>query len=287
MLHLNLRKIFLLFLLNFLVIQCSIADQITLYTSVPNNDLVSLIHEFNKHYPNTKVVTFRSGTVEVQKKLIAEKYSGKIHADIVMISDHLMMERLKSENMLSEIKEIDLSKLPSGTVDKDKTYLGTKFIKIGFLMHKGKSQQIKRWSQLLHQDSINYKVIIPNPEYSGAAQYTLDMLSQDNRFGPEFANRLKNNAHMVMGNEQVTQMVAQRPNSIGIVVDFMALKKIKKDDHLVFYYPEDLAVYITEPIAIINTTKNRAEALNFVNFVLSKEGQLCFQQLGYTPLYIN
>jgi len=282
---LSLASIIFITVISFLFPNTVFAGEITFYTSIPNDDLTFLTTEFSRHYPETKVSVFRSGTIEIQKKILAENRAGKVYADVIMISDHLAMENLKRENILSPMLEIDASKLPLDTFDKDKFYFGTKFIKIGFLMHKGKKERPTQWAQLIDVSNTFYKIIAPNPDYSGAAKYTFNLLSGDKRFGPTFVDKLKEKIHMVVGNEQVAEMVSLRPSTVGIVVDFMARKKIKKNRDLVFYYPDDFNIYITEPITITNDSKNRKEALDFVRFVLSPEGQLCFQELGYTPLY--
>lgn len=49
-------------------------------------------------------------------------------------------------------------------------------------------------------------------------------------------------------------------------------------------YPEEGALYVTEPIGIINGADNADMAEFFVDYILSEEGQTVTSEMGYTPM---
>ena len=72
----------------------------TLYTSQPEQDIAQLVEGFNEVYPNIQVEVFRSGTEEVLSKVMAEKETGDILADALLVSDSFTFEGLAEEDLL-------------------------------------------------------------------------------------------------------------------------------------------------------------------------------------------
>ncbi|MFZ2371343.1 MAG: hypothetical protein WAV96_00990, partial [Trichococcus flocculiformis] len=68
------------------------AGSFTLYTSQPEQDIAQLVEGFNEVYPNIQVEVFRSGTEEVLSKIMAEKETGDILADALLVSDSFTFE---------------------------------------------------------------------------------------------------------------------------------------------------------------------------------------------------
>ena len=78
--------------------EASPKDTLTLYTSQPEADAQALIEAFNEQYPDVTVNVFRSGTEEVISKVLAEKETGALQADVLLVSDAATFEGLKDED---------------------------------------------------------------------------------------------------------------------------------------------------------------------------------------------
>ena len=92
--------------------------------------------------------------------------------------------------------------------------------------------------------------------------------------GWSFYEGLKaNNAVAVRGNGAVLKSVASGEKAYGVLVDFMALNAKAKGSPVDFVFPAEGVPAVTEPVAILKTTKNEAAAKAFVDFILSDEGQ--------------
>src|SRR5690606_30927946 len=127
-------------------------------------------------------------------------------------------------------------------------------------------------------------LVMPSPLYSGAAAYMLSGFAADPNYGWDFYEKLKeNNTIAVRGNGAVLKSVASGEKPYGILVDFMAMNAKKKGSPVEFVFPAEGVPAVTEPVAIMKTTKNVEDAKRFVDFILSDEGQKLALSMGYLP----
>jgi len=68
-----------------------------------------------------------------------------------------------------------------------------------------------------------------------------------------------------------------------VLVDFMAYNAKKQGSPIDFVFPKEGAPAVTEPVAIVKSTKNEAAAKAFVDFILSDDGQKLALSMGYIP----
>jgi iron(III) transport system substrate-binding protein len=109
-------------------------------------------------------------------------------------------------------------------------------------------------------------------------------LSADPALGPGYYGKLaQNGAVALRGNGAVLNAVAGGQKMYGIIVEFMALNAKAKGSPVDFVFPAEGVSIVTEPTAIIRSTKNPQAAKAFVDFLLSKEGQELAVSQGYFP----
>ncbi|MGX7109670.1 type 2 periplasmic-binding domain-containing protein [Facklamia miroungae] len=108
--------------------------EIEFYTSQPDADAAKLVESYNSLYPEVKVNIFRSGTEEVMSKIKAEKESGKIVADILLLADAVTFESLKEDGILLEYKSKEAENIQESYVDPDGMYTGTKIMTTGIIL---------------------------------------------------------------------------------------------------------------------------------------------------------
>lgn len=278
------KKIFLLCICSLFLWACeNKKENVILYTSQHNKDIVVLINAFQKKNPNIHVEVFRSGTTEVIDRLLLEAKNDNIQADIIMISDTVAMENLKRKGLLGSLEGIEIAEDLRAFYDSDKTYCGTKIINIGLVFNKGSTSKFTSFSDL-NNPEFKDKIVMPSPFYSGAAALMLSIFVENPKFGWDFYTKLKSNNIMIVdGNASVIETVASGKRTAGIVVDFMAFKAKYKGSPVDFVYPAEGTITLTEPIALIKKKNEnyKPQAKKFIEFVLSDEGQEIAENLGY------
>ncbi|MGF6226670.1 iron(III) transport system substrate-binding protein [Inquilinus ginsengisoli] len=255
-----------------------------IYTSTPNEAMTALVAEFNKAHPEVKVEFFRSGTTEVLNKLQAEFAAGSPQPDVVFIADAVAMQQLKDDGRLLAYADAPIQGFPDGFADPDKTYFGTKLIPTGIAWNtKSGAPAPKSWADLLSAAAKD-QVIMASPLYSGAAVIHVGTVAAQPGMGWDYLDKLAANGAVAgQGNGTVMEAVATGQKSYGIIVDFMALNAKAKGSPVDFVYPADGVSVVTEPVAILKTADDVADAKTFVNWLLSDDGQAYMAKQGYIP----
>jgi iron(III) transport system substrate-binding protein len=263
----------------------ALKGKLTLYTSQPEKDAAKLIKGFNAKYPNVTVEVFRSGTEEVISKVRAENKVKSVLADVLLVADSVTFEGLKEEGMLLSYKSPELNGIPAEYIDKDNTYVGTKVISTGIIYNtKEMDAPVTSFADLTKEACKN-EIIMPSPLYSGAAAYNLGVITRTDGLGWEFYEALKaNGVRVEKGNGSVRTAVVAGERGCGLIVDFMAVRANLEGAPVEFVYPAEGSPAVTEPIAILKTTRVPGLAKAFVDFVISEDGQQLASDMGYTPI---
>lgn len=262
-----------------------LSGSITVYTSQPEQDIQKLIEKFNEEQPDIKVNVFRSGTEEVISKVLAEKETGNVQADVLLVADAATFEDLKEKDLLMSYQSPELKGISKDYYDANHTYTGTKIISTGIIYNKNMIKTAPTSYKDLTKAEFKNNVIMPSPLYSGAAAYNLSVLARTNGIGWEYYQGLKDNGTKVdKGNGTVQKAVVDGRVGSGIIVDYMALRSKQKGAPVEFVYPSEGALSVTEPVGILKSTTHAALAKAFVDFILSEAGQKITAEIGYTPI---
>lgn len=258
---------------------------ITLYTSQPETDANKTVAGFRSVHPNVRVNIFRSGTTQIMSKLEAEIAAGRAAADVLLIADATSMQVLKAQNMLLAYPQARVAGLAPGSYDPDFTFFGSKLITTGIAYNTdGGVAPPTSWADL-KKPEYKDRISMPSPLYSGAAAIFLSGLVERADLGWTFFEALRdNNAAPLQGNGAVLTAVAGGERPIGILVDFMAFNAKRKGAPIGFVFPNEGVPAVTEPVAILRTTKNPDAARAFIDFILSPEGQKLAVSMGYIPV---
>ncbi|KAF3302421.1 extracellular solute-binding protein [Carnobacterium sp. PL24RED07] len=258
----------------------------TLYTSQPEQDIAQLVEGFNSVYPDVQVDVFRSGTEEVISKVQAEKETGDILADALLVSDSFTFEGLADEDLLQPYESPELEGIPDVYVDDENLYTGTKIIATGIAVNTDMVDPatITGFGDLIAEDFRDL-VMIPSPLYSGSASLNLSIIKQQDDLGFEWYEGLHaNDVFVGEGNGTVQTALLDGQEGVGMLVDYMANRAKADGAPIEFIYPEEGTPYVTEPIGIVNGSDNAELAQLFVDYILSEEGQNLTSEIGYTPV---
>jgi iron(III) transport system substrate-binding protein len=259
---------------------------IMVYTSQPSDQIAKVVEAFHKSHPGIKVELFRSGTTEVMNKLQAEYAAGRPQADVVLIADAVAMTQLKNDGRLMSYADAPADKVPPALVDPERTFFGTKLITTGIVINTGLVKTApKSWKDLLPAAAAG-KTILAHPLYSGAAVIHVGAMVQQGGFGWGYFETLaRNGAIAGRGNGAVIEAVARGEKGYGIIIDYMAFNAKAKGSPVDFVFPQEGVSAISQPVAILKTSRNPEAAKAFVAWQLSEEAQRQSVAQGYFPIF--
>ena len=263
------------------------AEELNLYTSQPLSDIKVIVDKFEQSNNGIKINIYRSGTSEIILKLLVQEKAAAPKADIILLSDTVSMEYLKSKNLLAYIDfiELGLTSEQSKLCDVHQYYCGSKIIATGIAYSKKLKNPPKRWEDLLDKAYIN-KIVIADPAYSGAAaiQFSIFTHSDNSNLSSFYKNLTKQKVTIVPSNGQVLEYISKGFKEVGVIVDFMAIRALKNGADIDFIYPKEGVMIITEPVAILNSSKKKTEALQFLGYLLSEEIHDILTKQEYTTI---
>jgi len=262
------------------------SGRLMVYTSQPSDQMAKVVEAFRKTRPDIRIDLFRSGTTEVTNKLQVELAAGRPQADVVLIADAVAMTQLKNDKRLLSYPGAPTGKVPAALIDPDGTYFGTKLITTGIVINTNLVKSApKSWKELL-PTSVAGKTILAHPLYSGAAVIHIGSMVQQSEFGWRYFETLaKNGAIAARGNGAVIEAVARGEKAYGVIIEYMAFNAKAKGSPVDFVFPEEGVSAITQPVAILRTSRNVEAPKAFVDWQLSVEAQLQSVTQGYFPIF--
>lgn len=259
------------------------AANLVLYTSQPNEDAQATVDGFMAANPDVKVDWVRDGTPKIMAKLMAEIEAGSPAADLLLIADTVTLERMKQAGQLMAYKSPEAVNYDASLYDADGAYYSTKLITTGIMYNTGAAMKPTSWADLAKPEAKGL-VAMPSPLTSGAALIHAQTLAAVPSLGWDYYKALQaNGAVAAGGNGAVLKSVASGEKAYGVVVDYMPIREKAKGAPVEFVFPTEGVSAVTEPVAILSTTKNAEAAKKFVDYVLSEKGQEGFLKLGYIP----
>lgn len=263
---------------------------ITLYTSVPINIIEELRYEFESQSPGVYLKMYRASTGKVVEKINEEIEKGLINADLIWVANFAVSEELKKKGVLLSYSPSEAGEILDVLKDKESYYTAGRLL-IMVVAYNTDNVTIKPtgYEDLLNKKYQN-KIGHDTPETSGSLLYFVGTLLQDKDFGEDFFKRLKENLPQIQTSTNTTKKIANGELDMGITIDFTVRKLLKENPGapIDYIYPKDGVVLVPSPIAIFKDTKHHQEAMLFVRYILSKEGQTLLRDLGgFMPVRLD
>jgi iron(III) transport system substrate-binding protein len=260
------------------------AETLTLYTSQTPEIAQQTVDAFQAKYPDIKVEWSRNGTSQLMNILRAEIEAGDVKPDLLLVADTINLGQLKTEGRLMAYPEAKVEAYDKGTYDKDKMFFGTKIVSTGIAYNTQTAKPIETWADLL-TDENEGQIAVPSPLYSGAALNHLHSVIDVPGIGWGFYESMaKLDIAPDGGNGPALKAVASGLAKYGIIADADVIRAKASGSPVEIVFPKDGVTFITEPVAILSTTKQPEAAKAFVDFLLSKEGQELVVKQGNMPI---
>jgi iron(III) transport system substrate-binding protein len=259
------------------------AADLVIYTSQPNEDAQATVDGFKAANPGIDVQWVRDGTPQIMAKLNAEIQAGNPVADVLLIADTVTLERLKQAGRLMAYKSPEAANFDKTLYDADGYYYSTKLITTGIMYNTQAGTKPTSWADLAKPEAKGL-VTMPSPLASGAALIHAQTLAAVQDLGWDYYKELKaNGAVAAGGNGGVLKAVATGEKAYGVVVDYMPIREKAKGAPIEFVFPTEGVSAVTEPAAILSSTKHADNAKKFIDYLLSEAGQKTAAKLGYIP----
>lgn len=259
--------------------------KLVLYTSQPNTDAQQTIDAFKAKYPKVEISFVRDGTPRIMAKLRAEIEAGAPQGDILLIADSVTMEGLKQENRLLAHEAAATSAYPAGIHDPQKMWFATKLITTGIVYNTKAGLKPTSWLDL-GKPEVKNLLAMPSPLNSGAALIHTMTLAGSLPGGWSYYETLRNNGALAAGgNGDILRQVATGEKLYGMIVDFMPIREKAKGAPVEFVFPSEGVSAVSEPVAILKSTRNPEAAKAFVDFLISRDGQELALKQGYVAAH--
>ncbi len=276
-------SLFVLTALVGLVSSAASAEQkLFVYTSMKESMIGDLKTAFVKKHPDVKVDFQSAGAGKLMAKIAAERESGKIMADVLWTSEVPDFYQLKAQGILLPYVPQDIKALLNPLPDYDGSFTAVRLGTLGIAYNTRLIKEAPRTWADLQKPAFKGAYGIANPALSGTAYMSVAVLSK--AFGwPYFEALRANGAKMGKGSGQVVDDTASGDLVASLAVDYITLDKVDKGATLALVYPPEMLV-IPSPIAIFRNSPNVDSAKKFVDFVLSKDGQMIIANEGTLPV---
>ncbi|MGI8645540.1 MAG: extracellular solute-binding protein [Nocardioides sp.] len=257
----------------------SSSDTMTLYTCASDTTIQPIIEKFESD-SGTQVDLFRAPTGELNARVAGDVRSGGLQADVVWACDPLTMQGYVDQGLVGGFVPEDVSAIPEEF--RTEEYVGAAVLYM-LVVHGEDVPAPTSWSDLTGEEYAD-GVAVPDPALAASALGALGYFSQDPGYGLDFYQALSDNgATQVSTPDDVTVGVAEGVYKAGITIEKSAFVAEQDGSPIGVVAPEPGAIAIYGPIALATDSADSTSAQDFINLVLSEEGQTIIADSGASP----
>lgn len=249
---------------------------VTIYTSIYEHVIAAVDPVLRDEFPDLTIRWFQRGSEDVAARLNSEIAAGRIGADLVMTSDPFWYEELKEAGHLLEYRSPRATGIPSDLNDPDGMFVTVRVPVMVLAVNRGRVPAGKRPRTFreLTDPAWAGRMTMGDPNRSGSAFTAVAALAA--RYGWEYFEALRRNDVVAAGgNSAVLSRVVTGEKEVGLILleNILQARQQNPDVPLEIVYPEDGAILVPSPIAIMKATAAPDAARRLYDFFLSDAGQ--------------
>ena len=249
--------------------------QLWVYTSLYKEVLATYDEALRRELPDIEVKWFQSGSENVASKLLAELSGGRTRADLLMSSDLFFYQELVREKKLVPLDLASVAPLPAELVDPGRYFAVMRFPVMVIAYNKTKlgGLPVPQSFKDLLLPAYKGKLVMPSPLESGTALSSILFL---NKLYPEtfFAGLRANEVVAQGGNGAALAKIQSGEKPVGLVLMENVLQAREKGNISVeFVVPEEGALPMPSPLAILSDTKHPIQAQRLAAWMLGRTAQ--------------
>lgn len=251
----------------------------TIYGALTAANGKALADAFHSSHPNETVNIVTAGTGALVTRMQTEAKAGGVRADAILLADPTVMPSLASQGIVGTYVPAAASKLPKDMVG-DGWFGPFNFYNV-IIYKTGTTPAPKDWSDLTNP-AYKGKIEIGDPSYSGT---TLAMAAEVPKLaGADFFTKLKaNDVKIVQSTNTVGNDAASGARPVGITLDSVYRPLQAKGSPVQIVWPASGAIPVPAPAAMVKG-HDSAVAKDFLDWLLTDDGQSTLGKLGYTTL---
>lgn len=297
--RLVLSSLTLMFILGFFVAPLSATPdggtvgQIKVYMSGPGSLAGQLEKAFEKNRGDVLSV-LNSGGGSLAKRIWAEKAAGKIHVDVLLSSEPILFLSLKRENLLEKYVSPETAYLRPDYLFGD-GYFTPVNARYGVIVYStvnvGENERPESFADLKKSHWKKRLALADATQSSTALALNIGIYQAFGNSWELLEAMEANNVMLLTRNSAVATKVKTGEVDAGIIPHDGVLRSIKKGKKdgvtspLAVSWPKEGAISLQRPVGIIANPARSAEntriAREFVDFVLSVEGQKIARKFGF------
>lgn len=248
--------------------------EITVYTSLEEDDTKVYLEAFAKDAPDIKVNMLRLSTGDLGARMLAEK-SNPRH-DVIWGWAVTQMVDPRILEMTESYKAKGIEALNTSFVDPQNRWFATTGYFAAFCVNtevlKAKNLPMpSSWQDLLNP-VYKGQLIMPNPASSGTGYLQISSILQmkGEEAGWKFLHELdKNMGQYIKSGSKPCKLTRVGEYAIGASFAFVGVKSIKAGYPIVVVIPSEGAGYEMEVSALMKTSKNKADSRRFLDWLLT------------------
>jgi iron(III) transport system substrate-binding protein len=243
----------------------------------------AMIRSFQETYPFIKVDLFRQGTTGLMTRVLAEAQAGKHGFDVISLGI-MEIQLLKKKELVARYLSPEAKEFAPGLKDKDGFWTAMSVLQfvIGYNTSMMSGKKIPRdWRDLLNPIWKGGQI---GAERDGTVWYASMLQYWGREKGVRFMKQLSaQQPHLERGNTLRTQMMAAGEFPMAIVHAHKVEQFKAKGAPLDWVTAADPIVTQPFVLATARHARNPNAARLFLDFVLSKKGQLVIKENGSMP----
>lgn len=251
---------------------------VRIYTSMYEDIIDKIRDDINAKFPGVTIEFFQGGTGTLQSKIAAERASGKLGCDILMVADPSYSLELKELGLLHPYisKNAHNIALP---YDKEGYWYPVRISNMILAYNpekRSKDEVAASFKEFASKESLKGRISMPDPLKSGTALAAISALHDV--YGEDFFKNLQNQ-HVAVesGSAAVSKLETGEYDQVMILEESILKKRQEEQSLLEVIYPEDGTIAISSTIMTIkaeNSAHNNVKACEAItDWFLSTEGQ--------------
>lgn len=253
---------------------------VRLYTTV-TEDTVNAVVDAWAAGSGVEVEVFRAPSAEFNARVAAERREGRIRADVFWLTEPPSMLQFDADGLLHAWEPAEAEALPEAM--RATTFWGTRVLNLVIAHRQDHTPAPTGWRDLA-EPALAEAVAVFDPGFAGSGLAALGYFAFDEEFGTGFFQELADNgAAQVQSPGDVLTGVAEGRFAAGMTLDKLTRDAIADGSPVELVWPEPGAIRVMSPIAVLADAPARSAAEEFVDFVLSADGQAAIASTGWQP----
>lgn len=258
----------------------NVSGKVVIYTSMYQDIIDTIDEELEEKFPDCDIEFFQGGTGTLQAKIAAEKDSGKLGCDILMVAEPAYSLELKEAGILHQYKTPEAANL-SFAYDADGYWYPVRICSmvLAYNPEKYTTKDIPAtFKDFATDPRLKGYCSMSNPLTSGTAMASIVGLLD--KYGEGYFKDLGNQKVAIeSGSVALTKLETGECKEIMILEESVLKKREEEDSKIAVIYPEDGVLCIPSTIMTVNekwsANKNIPACEVLTDWFLSKEGQKC------------